>query len=92
MEARGTVALRARRDPVEPFALLEVADDGRGIPPGDLDRIFEPFFTTKPVGKGTGLGLPSVQGFVLQSGGTLAVESRLGEGTRFTLRLPQGAA
>ncbi|HLO67867.1 MAG TPA: HAMP domain-containing sensor histidine kinase [Holophaga sp.] len=91
MDARGTFALRARRDPVEPFALLEVADDGRGIPPGDLDRIFEPFFTTKPVGKGTGLGLPSVQGFVLQSGGTLAVESRPGEGTRFTLRLPRGA-
>ncbi|BDU76066.1 sensor histidine kinase [Mesoterricola sediminis] len=89
MASRGTLTLRARRDPVEAFSILEVADDGSGIPAGDLERIFEPFFTTKAIGKGTGLGLSSVQGTVLQSGGTMTVRSVVGAGTVFTLRLPQ---
>ena len=89
MPVRGTLTLRAFRDPVEPFTLLEVEDDGAGIEPGHLDRIFEPFFTTKPVGHGTGLGLSSVHGTILQSGGTMAVRSERGRGTVFTLRLPQ---
>ena len=89
MISRGTLTLRAWKDPVEPFTMLEVADDGAGIEPGHLDRIFEPFFTTKPVGEGTGLGLSSVHGTILQSGGTMAVRSERGQGTVFTLRLPQ---
>jgi signal transduction histidine kinase len=84
----GTVTLRARRDPLEPFVVLDVADDGSGIPPDVLEHIFEPFFTTKAPGKGTGLGLASVQGILWQSGGSISVASRVGRGTTFSLRLP----
>lgn len=67
---------------------LTVEDTGMGIAPSDLDRVFEPFFSTKPEGKGTGLGLPMVRGFIEQSGGTVEIESRPGAGTRITLALP----
>lgn len=69
--------------------LIAVADTGCGIPPELLQRVVEPFFTTKPAAKGTGLGLAMVHGFVHQSGGTLRIESRLGEGTTVLLYLPQ---
>jgi PAS domain S-box-containing protein len=71
------------------FVAIELADTGVGIAPGDIGRIFEPFFTTKGVGKGTGLGLSQVFGFAKQSGGDVAVESVPGQGTRFTLYLPE---
>ena len=71
---------------------LEVIDTGSGIPPEALGRIFEPFFTTKPVGQGTGLGLPLCLGIVEAHGGTLRVDSRVGEGTTLTIELPVGAA
>jgi PAS domain S-box-containing protein len=70
------------------FVALTVEDTGMGIAPADLDRVFEPFFSTKPEGKGTGLGLPMVRGFIEQSGGTVEIESRPGAGTRITLALP----
>lgn len=71
------------------FVELEVADTGSGMTPDTAARIWEPFFTTKPAGQGTGLGLPMVQGIVTQNGGAVAVESRVGEGTRFRILLPR---
>ncbi|MFV0624551.1 PAS domain S-box protein [Sphingomonas sp. ac-8] len=70
------------------FVEVAVADTGSGIAPETLERIFEPFFTTKPVNKGTGLGLSQIYGFAKQSGGDIAVASRAGEGSRFSLFLP----
>jgi signal transduction histidine kinase len=65
-----------------------VRDTGKGIPAGELRRIFEPFYSTKGFGKGTGLGLTIVKRIVDEHQGTIKVESRLGEGTVFTLLFP----
>ena len=70
--------------------ILEVADDGCGIPEADLPRIFDPFFTTKPIGQGTGLGLAISHGIVTDHGGRVEVESTPGRGSRFRLILPMG--
>jgi signal transduction histidine kinase/ActR/RegA family two-component response regulator len=67
---------------------LALADTGRGMPPEVAARIFEPFYTTKSGEGGTGLGLASAYGIVTQAGGTIAVESALGAGTTFRVRLP----
>ncbi|MET0274897.1 MAG: cell cycle histidine kinase CckA [Phenylobacterium sp.] len=69
-------------------ALIEVSDDGPGIPPDIIDKIFDPFFTTKPVGEGTGLGLATVYGIVKQSDGWITIDSRPGEGAAFRIFLP----
>jgi two-component system NtrC family sensor kinase len=66
-----------------------IADTGPGIPPEQLRKIFDPFFTTKE--KGTGLGLSVVYGIVERHGGSIDVDSRVGEGTTFTFRLPAAA-
>ncbi len=68
--------------------LLEISDNGHGIAPKDRRRLFEPFFTTKPVGKGTGLGLCISYSLVKQHGGDIAVETEVGRGTKFIIRLP----
>jgi PAS domain S-box-containing protein len=75
---------------VPPGEYLEIVveDNGTGISPADLGRIFDPFFSTKPEGEGTGLGLSVVHGTVKDLGGTIKVESQVGEGTRFTVLLP----
>ncbi|MFZ5663011.1 MAG: PAS domain S-box protein [Pseudomonadota bacterium] len=98
MDGKGT--LRIQVEPVDllpgadgprrgPFVAVRVADTGCGIPEAVLPRIFEPFYTTKEVGRGTGLGLSQVYGFVKQSGGEVVVESRPGDGSAFTLYLPK---
>jgi len=69
-------------------ALVEVADTGSGIPPEQLSRIYDPFFTTKEIGKGTGLGLSITYGIVQEHGGTITCDSQIGQGTRFSIRLP----
>jgi two-component system cell cycle sensor histidine kinase/response regulator CckA len=69
-------------------AMIEVSDDGPGIPANVVDKIFDPFFTTKPVGEGTGLGLATVYGIVKQSDGWISVESKPGEGAAFRIFLP----
>ncbi|MDF0729657.1 response regulator [Pseudomonas entomophila] len=71
------------------FAAISVVDAGVGIPAHLLERIFDPFFTTKAPGQGTGLGLSQVFGFAQQSGGDVQVISTPGQGTTFTLYLPQ---
>jgi PAS domain S-box-containing protein len=70
------------------FVALRIADTGEGMSRDVLDRVFEPFFTTKSFGEGTGLGLSQVFGFARQLGGTVTAESKLGEGSAFTIYLP----
>jgi two-component system sensor histidine kinase PilS (NtrC family) len=77
-----TVALRREGD----RAVVEVSDDGPGIPAEVMPRIFEPFYSTKD--RGTGLGLATSHAIVVEHGGTIEVESGAGAGTRFTVELP----
>jgi two-component system cell cycle sensor histidine kinase/response regulator CckA len=70
------------------YVLIEVIDDGGGIPPEIMDKIFQPFFTTKAAGAGTGFGLATVYGIVKQSQGYIYPVSRLGKGTTFKVFLP----
>ncbi|WP_239467100.1 ATP-binding protein [Rhodoferax koreense] len=76
----------------EGFVTIAVTDDGCGMPPQVKERAFEPFFTTKPQGRGTGLGLSTVFGFVKQSHGTVRIDSESGRGTTVRLYMPCAAA
>jgi signal transduction histidine kinase len=84
---RGRVAVRTYVDGDD--AVVEVSDDGPGVPPELRSRIFEPFFTTKEIGKGTGQGLALVHGVVAENHcGSLDVRSTPGQGATFVVRLP----
>ncbi|MBI2516470.1 MAG: response regulator [Opitutae bacterium] len=101
MSGQGRLYLRSRNVPagsesgdnnrclLSDCVCLEVEDTGPGIAPEIQDRIFEPFFTTKEVGRGTGLGLASVQGIVQQHGGHIELRSAPGQGARFSLYFPR---
>jgi two-component system, NtrC family, sensor kinase len=84
----GRVCVRTRRTDDRESAVLEVTDDGEGIPKETLDRVFDPFFTTKDDGKGVGLGLAVVYGIVESHGGHIEVRTTEGLGTTFEVTLP----
>jgi signal transduction histidine kinase len=71
-----------------PVFILQVRDNGAGIPKQEIENIFDPFYTTKEPGKGTGLGLSVTYMIIEQSGGTITVKSDAGCGTQFTISLP----
>jgi two-component system NtrC family sensor kinase len=86
MEGHGTIKLKSEREAND--IVVRISDTGKGIPPENLSRIFEPFFTTKEVGKGTGLGLSISYEIIKKHGGVMTVESEVGVGTTFIIRLP----
>ncbi len=88
MPSGGALRITSRRTSSGDRVELEIADSGTGIPPEVLPHVFEPFYTTKPFGQGTGLGLATVFGIVRASGGTIEIETALGQGTRFRVSLP----
>ncbi len=86
--ARRQVGQDAELNPGE-YVELSVTDTGTGMPPEVLARALDPFFTTKDVGKGTGLGLSQVYGIARQTGGTVRIKSRVGQGTTVCILLPR---
>ncbi|GEM_PF-1428754 len=84
---RGTITIRTGTEGADQV-WVEIADTGKGIESGALSRIFDPFYTTKPVGKGTGLGLSLSYNIVERHGGVITVESKVGRGSCFRVRLP----
>ena len=103
MNDRGTLTVRTRaadlaatqeQSPGVLCARVDIADTGCGIPEEHLQRMFQPFFTSKSGGSrsGSGLGLAIVQAIVNDHQGAVTVESRLGEGTRFTIVIPAASA
>jgi signal transduction histidine kinase/CheY-like chemotaxis protein len=92
LEAVEVDAMLAAQHPtlrLGPHVRLTVRDTGQGMPPEVVQRIYDPFFTTKAAGEGTGIGLSVVHGIVVNHGGTITVESQVGQGTTFTIYLPR---
>jgi len=85
---KGCLTIRTRTDSQNERIVVEIIDDGPGIPETYLTKIFDPFFTTKDVGKGTGLGLSLSYGMIKEHGGNIYARSRLGEGSTFVIELP----
>jgi signal transduction histidine kinase len=87
MPSGGRLLLRTQKGPAAGFVSVQVQDTGAGIPEENMKKLFTPFFTTKPIGKGTGLGLAIIYGIVKMHRGQISVQSRVGEGTTFTITL-----
>ena len=85
---RGSLVLRTWHDAVQNAVVLQVSDDGPGVPPEVKGKIFDPFFTTKDVGKGTGLGLTVAYAIVKEHGGSIRVDSPTAGGASFTVEFP----
>jgi len=84
----GKVELRTHLDPMGENVVIEVEDNGAGIPEEHISKLFTPFFTTKEIGEGTGLGLAIAYGIVKMHSGDIVAESEEGKGSTFTVRLP----
>jgi len=88
MDGNGKLDLATRFDPVDNCIEVEFTDTGHGIATENLEKIFDPFFTTKDTGHGVGLGLAISFGIIKEHNGTISVESEVGKGTTFIVRLP----
>ena len=86
IEKQGEIKIVTRA--LDEYAEIKISDTGAGIPEENLSKIFDPFFTSKEVGKGTGLGLNVAYNIIKKHEGTIDVESTVGEGTTFTIRIP----
>jgi signal transduction histidine kinase len=86
IQGKGCITIEVATD--DDGATISLGDTGTGIPQERLEKIFEPFFSTKPPGEGTGLGLFVTREIVDKLGGTISVESRVGDGSRFTVEIP----
>ncbi len=84
----GRLTITTSAEPQFGMLVISVADTGAGISEENKRKIFEPFFTTKEKGKGTGLGLAMTYGVIQRHGGLINVESEIGQGTKFTIKLP----
>jgi len=88
MNGKGTLTLKTTISEGKPFINISISDTGHGIKKEDKSRLFEPFFTTKEAGAGTGLGLAICYSIIQKHGGTIEVESEVGKGSTFTVKLP----
>ncbi len=92
MEEEGGGTLTVTTDFIDGSVRIRSTDTGCGIPEDVKERIFNPFFTTKPVGKGTGLGLSVSYGIIKEHNGEITVDSEVGRGTSFTVKIPLAPA
>ena len=88
MDGKGRLTLRTYRDKRSKKVYLEVSDTGCGIPDENLSKVFDPFFTTKQPGEGTGLGLSTSYGIILENGGDIRIKDSSSSGTTFLVELP----
>ena len=92
MQERGTITITTRHSAPDNSVEVLISDTGCGVPPDKIDQLFHPFFTTKESGQGTGLGLSIAYGIITSHHGSISVESEVGKGSTFKIRLPIASA